>query len=185
MLTAGYLIGTRLAGVFTLPPELLQLERIGEGLTEQMARFGLLSGRGFVWVLWNNVRAMGIASLLGGFSFGVLGAVLLMTPIGLVGYFAANVAIVGGDAGTFLLALVAPHGVLEVPAALLAGAAIVDLGLAVISPPEGRSLSQAWLVALARWARVMVGIVTPILIAAAFIEVFVTPQIAARLLSGP
>ena len=185
VLAAGYGIGIHLASVFTLPPELLRVEAIGEGLTEQLARFGMLSGRGFLWVLMNNVRAIGLASLLGGFTFGVLGVVLLMAPIAIVGYFAANVSLVGGDALRFLLALVAPHGLLEVPAALLAGAAIVQLGLAAVSPPEGRSLGQAWLVALARWARIMLGLVVPLLVGAALLEVFVTPQIAVRLLAGP
>jgi len=185
LLAAGYAIGVHLASIYTLPADLVRLEGIGEGLAEQMARFGMLSGRGLAWVVINNVRAMALASLLGGVTFGVVGVVLLMTPIGLVGYFAANVALAGGDAPRFLLALVAPHAVLEVPAALLAGAAIMRLGLAVISPPEGRSLGHAWLTALARWARIMAGIVLPILIAAATLEVFVTPLVAARLLAGP
>ncbi len=185
VLIAGYAIGVQEASVFRLPPELLRVESLGKGLAEQLSRFGMLSGRGFLWVLLNNLRAIGVASLLGGFTFGVLGVVLLMTPVALVGYFAANVDRVGGDSLRFLLALVAPHGVLEVPAALLAGAAIIHFGLAAVSPPEGRSLGQAWLVALARWARIMLGLVVPLLAAAALLEVFVTPQVAVRLLGGP
>ncbi len=185
VLAAAFGIGVRLASVFTLPPDMLRLEAIGEGITEQLARFGMLSGRGFVWVAVNNARAIGLASLVGGFTFGVLVVVLLMAPIAIVGYFAANVALAGGDAGRFLLALVAPHGVLEVPAALLAGAAIIHLGLAAVSPPEGKPLGQAWLAALARWARITLGLVAPLLIGAALLEVFVTPRVAGLLLGGP
>jgi uncharacterized membrane protein SpoIIM required for sporulation len=40
-----------------------------------------------------------------------------------------------------------------------------------------------WLEALADWAKVMVGVVIPVLLAAAAIEVWVTPRIALLLFS--
>jgi len=74
--------------------------------------------------------------------------------------------------------------VLEVPAALLAGAAVIRLGLAGVSLPRGTSLGESWLTSLAEWARVFVGLVVPLLVAAALLEVFVTPRVAVLLLGG-
>ncbi len=183
-LACGYVIGFRLADRFQLPPEMMALDRLSSGLLARMPEFGLLTGRGWLLVFGNNLRAVALASLLGAFSFGVLAVILLMAPIGLVGYFAGNFALAGQDAGRLILALVAPHAILEVPAALLAGAAILRLGLAAISPPQHRTLGQTWLLALADWARVSLGLVVPLLAAAAALEVFVTPRAAILLLQG-
>lgn len=184
-LASGYGIGLRLAHQFRLPAEVMGFDRLSSGLLAHLPEFGLLTGRGWLLVLGNNLRAIALASLLGVFSFGVLGVILLMAPIGLVGYFAGNFALAGQDAGRLVLALVAPHAILEVPAALLAGGAILRLGLAAISPPQQRTLGQSWLLSLADWARVSLGLVIPLLAAAAALEVFVTPRVAIQLLQGP
>lgn len=182
---AAYLIGVSTAGTFTLPSELFQQARINESLSSDLAALGFMSGRGWLWVIWNNLRAIILASVLGAFSFGVVAVVLLMAPVGVIGYFAGNLALAGHDPGQFLLALVAPHGVIEVPAAILAGAAIVQLGLAGLSLPHGSSLGASWLTALGRWARLTLGLVIPLLVLAAALEVFVTPRIALALLNLP
>jgi ABC-type transport system involved in multi-copper enzyme maturation permease subunit len=183
-LVVGYLLGTRLAAEFTFPAELVRLERMESGLLEQLPRFGFLTGRGWLLVLGNNLRAMLVATLLGAFSFGVVAVILLMASVGIVGYIAGNVALAGGDVLRFLLALVVPHAVLEIPAAILGGAAILQLGLATISAPHGRSLGQNWLSGLAEWARISVGLVLPLLAGAAALEVFVTPRVALLMLAG-
>lgn len=183
LLTA-YLVGMRTASQFTLPADLFDPSRIELALSSELATFGLMSGHGWLWVIWNNLRALILASVLGAFSFGVVAVVLLMTPVGIVGYFAGNFALAGQSPGQFLLALVAPHGVLEVPAAILAGAAILQLGLAGLSLPHGSSLGASWLDALGRWARIMIGLVVPLLALAAALEVFITPRVALALLGA-
>jgi ABC-type transport system involved in multi-copper enzyme maturation permease subunit len=184
-LLAGYGLGFREASQFTLPAEVLQLSRLPEGLGQELTRFGLLSTSGWLWVLTNNIKALAIAALLGMFSAGVMAVLLLMAPTAIIGYFAGNLALAGQDVPRFLLALVAPHGVLEIPATLLAGAAIIRLGLATVSLPKGTSLGQSWLTALAEWARLSLGLVLPLLVAAAALEVFLTPRVALLLLTGP
>jgi uncharacterized membrane protein SpoIIM required for sporulation len=183
-LIGGYWLGLRLAGQYQIPADLLQIDSIKADLLNQMRSFGLLSGKGWYLVLANNLRAIGIASLLGVFTFGVLGVILLMVPIGLIGFFAGNLSLAGFNTGLYLVALVAPHGVLEIPAAILAGAAILHLGMSLVSPPSGESLGERWLTALAEWCRIALGLVVPLLAAAAALEVFVTPLVAARLLGG-
>lgn len=183
-IAAAYVIGGRMAGEFRLPAELLRLDELDQNALASLAQAGFLSGGGWLWVLSHNLRAMILASLLGSFSFGVLAILLLMAPVGIIGYFAANIGLAGYDVGRFLLALVVPHALLEVPAAIVGGAAILQLGLALISPPQGRSLGQNLLLGFAEWARLMVGLVVPLLAAAAALEVFVTPRIAFLLLHG-
>jgi uncharacterized membrane protein SpoIIM required for sporulation len=189
LITAGllylaYLIGYHSAETFTLPAEVVDIEQYGQGLESHFRYFGLFTGQTWLWIFLNNIRAIALATLLGAFTLGVLGEVLLMVPVGIVGYFAGNVALAGGDAIKFLTALVLPHAVLELPAAILAGATVLRLGLAVLSVPKGGSLSEGWIKALAEWARIGLGLVLPLLLAAAALEVFVTPRVAMSLLNG-
>jgi uncharacterized membrane protein SpoIIM required for sporulation len=180
----GYAIGLWAAQQWTLPAELFALEADRAVVLAHLQRLGFLSPEGWLWVLGNNVRAVLLASLLGAFTFGVLALVLLMAPVLLVGYFAGNIALAGASAGTVIGALVVPHALIEIPAALLAGAAIVRWGMVVVTPSRGRSLGHHWLAGFSEWARLMVGLVLPLLALAAAIEVFITPQIALRILFG-
>lgn len=184
ILLAAFFLGFNLAREFTLPAEIVNLDAIDQDLELRFREFGFFSESGWLWILWNNVRALILASILGAFTFGVLAEILLMVSIGIIGYFAGNVWLSGGEPLRFLTALVLPHAILEVPAAILAGAAVLKLGLAALSVPKGISLGEGYLSALAEWARIGVGIVLPLLIAAAAIEVFITPRIAVWLLSG-
>ncbi len=183
LLTA-YVVGYRTAGEYTLPGELFDPDRLRAALGSEFASFGFLSAQGWLWVVANNLRALAIASLLGAFSFGVAAVVLLMAPVGIVGYFAGNFALSGANASRLLAGLVLPHGILEIPAAVLAGAAILQLGLAGLSLQKGSSIGASWLEALGKWARLSLGLVLPLILAAAAVEVFVTPRVAAALLIG-
>ena len=183
-LVVAYLLGYQMASRYTLPGEMLTMDRVPGELSKDLSQLGFLTGRGWLWVLSNNLRALALSSLLGAFSFGSLAVVLLMTPVGIVGFAAGNFALAGQDATQLVLSLVAPHAVLEVPATILAGAAILRLGLAAMSLPKGSSLGESWLHALASWARIGLGLVVPLLIAAAAIEVFITPLVAIRYLNG-
>ncbi len=178
-------IGYRYAAVFQLPPELFEFNTFDADWADFIRRFGMLSAEGWIRILSTNIRAILAASLLGMFTFGVLSLILLMVPVGLVGYFAGNLALAGVSVKHYMLALVLPHAVLEVPAAILAGASILHLGMAAISLPKGSSLGQGWIKAFAEWSRIGVGIVLPLLIGAAALEVFVTPRVAIALLLSP
>ncbi|NIS82084.1 MAG: ABC transporter permease subunit [Anaerolineales bacterium] len=183
-LLIAFILGFHLATDFTLPAELFNLEISRQDLETQFRDFGMLSEHGWLWILWNNIRALILATLLGAFTFGVLAQVLLMIPVGIIGYFAGNVWLAGGGTVNMLVGLVLPHALLEIPATILAGAAIMRLGLAALSIPKGISLGEGYITAFADWARVGLGIVLPLLIAAAAVEVFITPRIAILLLSG-
>ncbi len=77
-----------------------------------------------------------------------------------------------------------PHGVLEIPAIIIAGAAILRLGATLAAPARDQTIGEAWLAAFADWTRVMVALVLPLLMGAAFLEVFVTPHVVAYIFGG-
>jgi uncharacterized membrane protein SpoIIM required for sporulation/ABC-type transport system involved in multi-copper enzyme maturation permease subunit len=183
-LAGAYWVGVGFASDWPMPAAMLEFENVGSTLGANFEAFGIMSGAGWWWVLTHNVQAVLLASLLGGFTFGIAAVVLIMAPVGIVGYFAGNLAAAGEPVLHYLAALVLPHALLEIPAALLAGGAILRLGLVAVSPAGGRTLGSAWLTALAEWARVMVGLVIPLLAVAAAVEVFATPRLAVLILSG-
>lgn len=183
-LLAAFGVGLQLAGRFTLPADLMRWTDLDQAVVEQLREFGFFSGRGWLLIVLNNARALALATFLGMFSFGVMAVILLMAPVAIIGYFAGNASMAGIPMARFLLALVVPHALLEIPAALAAGAVILELGMAAIRPGEQGSLGKRWLHALAEWARVGLGVVLPLLVGAAALEVFVTPRVALLLLGG-
>lgn len=184
ILMASVLIGSAQADVFVLPPEALDWSGASQGIIQnlQTLQFFSAAGVGLVWM--QNVRAILLATLLGLFTFGVLGVLIAMLPFIMIGYFMTNFARVGLPPLTFLTAFILPHGWIEVPAILIAGAAILRLGATLASPSPGKTVGEALLLALADWARVMSALVLPMLLLAAALETLVTPLIITRLLGG-
>lgn len=179
-LLAAFAFGYSQAPAYPLP---LKTDAAGLAprIAENLAAFGFLSPAGVAWVFGTNVRALALASAAGAFSWGVLGLVLLMVPLALAGFFTGLMAQAGISPMLFLGAFVLPHGVLEIPAALITGAAVLRLGMCLLAPPPGLSLGEAWLSALADWAKLMLAVVTPLLAGAAVIEALVTPWVALTL----
>jgi uncharacterized membrane protein SpoIIM required for sporulation len=182
-LFAAVLIGYRYAAIYRLPLVASSLGGVAQNFNSNLAQLGFVSAGGAAWVFFTNLRALLIATALGIFSFGVLGVVLLMVPLGLTGYFAGQVALIGLSPLQFFAAFVLPHGIFEISAAILEGAAILKLGASVIAPPRDKTLSEGWLMALADWAKISLGLVAPLLVVAALVEVFVTPVVVSAVLS--
>jgi uncharacterized membrane protein SpoIIM required for sporulation len=59
------------------------------------------------------------------------------------------------------------------------------MGMAMLSLPKGKTLGQNWMQAVAEWARITLGVVLPLLIVAAMLEVILTPAIALWALARP
>ena len=130
-------------------------------------------------VLLHNLRALFLATLLGLFSFSIGGLLVLMMPFGILGgamaYF-QQLGILNPD--EFLLGFVVPHGIAEVPGIILFGASLLRLGALLATPVREKSLGEFWLESLAGWAKVFLGVVFPLFILAAFLEVHLSPRIA-------
>lgn len=183
-LLAAVAIGYQYASLYRLPLEAVDLGAVVAQFQANLSALDFISARGAAWVLLTNLRALLIATAAGVFSFGVLGVVVLMASLVVVGYFAGQVSLLGLSAGTFFVAFILPHGVFEITAAVLEGAAILRLGASVLAPPRGKTLGEGWLAALADWAKVSLALVVPLLTVAALVEVFVTPRVVAWVLGG-
>ncbi len=180
-LLIGVWVGISQAKVFVLPPELINLQNLESYLAQgpDLMQFYSVAGVATIWL--HNIQAILLATALGLFSFGVLEIIVLMLPLVLIGYFTATVAAAGLSPLTFLAAFVLPHGILEVPAIIIAGAAILRLGATLASPSPGQTVGEALLRALADWFKLLVGVVIPLLLGAALLEVYVTPRVVMAL----
>jgi len=172
------LVGGVLSQRFILPVEAFNREALMEGRIQGLESVQFFESNTVPVVWFHNLRTILIATVAGTFSFGVLGVVILMIPFLLMGFFTATMGGVGISPWMFLAAFVVPHGVLEIPAIIFAGAAIMRLGASVVAPEQGQGFGESWLRSFADWTRVMVGVVIPLLLGAAFLEVFATPRIA-------
>jgi len=52
------------------------------------------------------------------------------------------------------------------------------LGATLTAPAKGRTMSEALLESLSDWVKIMIAIVIPMFLAAAVMEIFVTPKVA-------
>ena len=183
---AGTLVGSSQAEIFSIPEGILDWENLEKGFVSGIEdvgpiRFFSIQGAGAIFL--HNLRAITLASLLGIFSFGVFGVIVLVLPFSLIGYFTAVAGQTGLSPQTFLVGFVLPHGVLEIPAIILTGALIIRLGLTMVTPNKKHTIGEAWIRALADWTRIVLLVVLPMLLAAAFLEVYVTPWVAMELFS--
>ncbi len=158
-------------------PEVLELDQISPETFADLPAVDWLPSFTVWGVLANNIRALVGASLLANFSFGTMAIALLMAPLAIIFFFVVQAAYAGYSPLLFLGAFVLPHAVFELPAAIVATALAVRMGASLMSPPEGMSVGEGWLWALADFLKVFIGLVVPLLALAAVIEVHVTPAV--------
>ena len=170
-------LGSDYAARFPLPAGVLQLDQVSAESFSDLPAIDWLPSFTVWGVLANNVRALVGAMLLSIFSFGTVAIALLMAPLTIVFFFVAQAVYAGYDPLLFLGAFVLPHGVLELPAAVIATALAVRLGAAFMSPPKGMTVGEGWLRALADFVTVFIALIVPLLALAALIEVNVTPAV--------
>jgi uncharacterized membrane protein SpoIIM required for sporulation len=174
----GVLIGWQLVERFPLVIPLMNPQDIGANLESILSYLPVFNVGSVFAVFWQNVRVLLFSMVLGLFTFGVIGVFPLLATMVVAGYLlgvlnSSSVAVLPLAVGLLL-----PHGIFEIPAAILATAAVLDAGAILATPTPGRAIGEVWLVALADWAKVMLGVVVPLLLVASCIEVWVTPQIA-------
>ncbi|MFN2145724.1 MAG: stage II sporulation protein M [Anaerolineales bacterium] len=182
LLIGAVIIGNLLAGVYVFPEEWVQIEggRFGFGQEEQL--LDLVSSETAVMLWLHNLRAMLMSSAAGMVTFGILGVLILLVPIGLISYLEVPMAAAGVPAWKFLVGLVLPHGLFEIPAILLLGGALLNIGVSLVTPNKGESILDGLVRSLGEWAKIMLGLVIPLMLVAASVEAMVTPRIAIWLL---
>lgn len=185
LLPIGIYIGQYLAIKLTVPANLLNLTlltKLDAGIVSGLRASGFMSLSSAMYIVFHNLRVMLLATALGVFTFGVLGVLVILLPMALLGFIAQTASATGIGALTFLSAFTLPHGLLEFPAMILAGAAIVRVGATLMTPTPGYSITDAFVRGLADWARVMIALIIPLFIAASLLETFVTPYFLVRVL---
>ena len=183
-LAAAVVLGLVLARAFPFPPNLIQLDGIDREVFEGFDGTGLLPSLSVWGIFSHNIRSLLAAALLGLLSFGSLPLVMLMAPVTIIAFAAAQISAAGYNPLLFVGAFVLPHGIVELPAAILATAAALRLGMSIIAPPPGVSVSQHWLQSLAYLIKLFVFVVVPLLAIAAYIEVHITPEVVLAFYGG-
>jgi uncharacterized membrane protein SpoIIM required for sporulation len=170
-------VGSDFAARYPLPSDVLELDQVSAEYFSDLPAVDWLPTFTVWGVLANNVRTLVGATLLSIFSFGTMAIALLMAPLAIIFFFVVQAAYAGYSPLLFFSAFVLPHGLLELPAAIVATALAVRLGAAFMSPPKGMTVGEGWLRALADFVTVFIALVVPLLAAAAAIEVYVTPAV--------
>ncbi|MCX6023320.1 MAG: stage II sporulation protein M, partial [Chloroflexi bacterium] len=127
---AAVFIGSGLAGYgfALLHPLELQPVDLGEAV-RQGSMLDSLSDFSMGGIFWHNLRVLTAAAILSIFSFGVIGLVLVLSAFLVLGFLAGEAAQMGIAPALFFGAFVAPHGLIEIPTVLLAGALNLRIGL--------------------------------------------------------
>ncbi|MCB9438608.1 MAG: stage II sporulation protein M [Anaerolineales bacterium] len=172
---ASFLMGWYFSTVWTLP---LQDSYDNQIILNNLRDFWEQASRDPTWVgaaISQNVRVLLVASFLGLFTFGVLAILVVIIPFSILGYILGNITYAGLRVTPFILAIVT-HGVFEIPAIVIAGAAALRAGSVITRPPNEMTVGEAWLRAIADMVKLGIGLVLPLLIIAGILEVTVTPR---------
>jgi stage II sporulation protein M len=103
--------------------------------------------------------------------------------VGLLGGVFGLVQVLGLSPVPLFVAGVLPHGIFEVPALMLASAAVLRIGVALVTPQTSESMGGVLVRLVADWTKVFVGLVLPLLAVAAVVETYVTPGILMAVLN--
>ena len=139
------------------------------------------SFRGAFAIWKHNILTIFIATFLSLFTFGVLNTLIVALPFAVIGYLSGVAAGAGGPLLAVIAASIIPHGVLEIPAIALAGAATLRLGATLVTPAPEYTIGESLVRALGDWARLMVALIIPLFFIAAILEVYVTPWVLLQL----
>ena len=169
-------MGVALAFIYRLPPDMLA-QFTGDQIAANLDQLQIVARGLPLAIFFQNVRVLLLLALLGTFTFGVLGILVFMAPWVVVGFAAGQIFLAGENPLLFIAATVLPHAIFELPAIMLAAAAALRWHLTVIAPPPNSTLSEAFITTAAEFTRIFIGLVLPILLLAAFVEAFITPQV--------
>ena len=106
-----------------------------------------------------------------------------MLPWGIISFIAMQFYLAGESPAQFLLGTIVPHAIFELPVLLLIGASALRWQTVTFAPLPNRSLSEMFILRAAEFWRVLFGLGIPLLLLAALVESYITPQVL-RLVYG-
>lgn len=185
-LGGGMLVGLWAGRIFPLPVSALDFSAYGdhEMFSQAIETSGLLSRFSTGAIFGHNVQSLLAATVLGLFSMGIVALLLLSAPIAIIAYLAPQVGALGIDPWLFLLNGVLPHGVLEIPAALLVTAYAFRLGTVFLRPPDKGGGMMALMRDFGQFCKLFIAVVLPLLLAAAWIEAEISSRLMISFLGG-
>lgn len=139
------------------------------GPLKEMTSFEL-----FLTIFYVNSRTSFLIMIFGVFVglFPFMSLWLNGTVLGLLyGKFMAE-----GESPLVFLIGILPHGIIEIPTIAIAASQGFRIGKEIISPPQGKSRSESLRINLKKGIRLF-AIILPLLLIAAFIEVYVSAQL--------
>lgn len=125
----------------------------------------------FVTIFYINTRTSFLIMVLGVF-VGFFPFVSLWGNGTVVGLLYGKFIAEGGNSLVFLMGIL-PHGVIEIPAILIAASQGFRLGKEIISPPPGKSRSESLRVNIRKGLKLF-ALIIPLLLIAALIEVYLS-----------
>lgn len=143
---------------------------------------------GFGEVTWarlflNNAIVVAIAGAIGLFSLGLAGIGMLMLSIGPMGFIGGLVAQFDINPVPLFFGFILPHGIFELPAAIIGVAVGMRMGLAVLAPQKGLTLGQSFQLAIVNYIKIQ-AFTIPVLLIAAIIEANLTPAVGCWITGG-
>ncbi|MGD2205328.1 MAG: stage II sporulation protein M [Anaerolineae bacterium] len=167
-----------------LPQGVFTLEDLSAQDFESLSNVSFLPSLTTGAILIHNMQVLLLAGLAAVISLGVLSILMLMVPIALVGFVAGQIAGQGYDPWTFLGTFILPHGLFEIPAAVIATAFALRIGASITAPREGLTVGEGLVAAVADFIKVFLFLVVPLLLVAAFVEANLTPRIVVWAFGG-
>lgn len=179
ILVGGVSVGVWGMRRFPLPVEAFSLAEVQdlETIGSMVTQSGLLASFSPWAIFLNNVRALLIAGATALISMGILALLLLMAPVAIIVYVVGQVGGIGFNPGLFLAVTVLPHGIIELPVAILATAQAMRMGDVVLSPPDEGGGVDGILREAGHFVKLFVCMVLPLLLLAAWIEARITPYL--------
>jgi len=183
IMVGGLLVGAWANRVYALPPGVLTFAHVKdvETIYEAVAKTGIIGSLTPGNIFFHNVRSLIGGALMAIFSMGVLAILLLAAPVAVIFYIVMQV---GGTTDVnpwlFLAVFILPHGILELPAAIIATAQAMRMGDIILMPPEKGGGVTGIVRELGHFVKILVALVLPLLFAAAWIEARITPHLVVR-----
>ena len=183
-LLGGVAFGIYLGFEYQLPSQ-YQDQLSGDNLMANLATLQVFVGGALpVFIIVQNLRVILLQMILGVVTLGVMCILIFILPWILISYVATQFYLVGENPFTFLLATIVPHAIVELPALLLIAAAALRWDTVTIARPPNVTLGEIFLQRMAEYGGILIALGIPLLIVAALVESFITPQVVVWVYGG-
>jgi uncharacterized membrane protein SpoIIM required for sporulation/ABC-type transport system involved in multi-copper enzyme maturation permease subunit len=143
-------------------------------------------------VFAGNIRVAALSGILSLFVFGAFAFLVPAVAFAQIGFVTSTLSERGGSwlaLGAdsplqFLIGYVLPHGIVELPTAILGAAMGIRIGAALMAPPQGFSVGQNIMWSLAQFAKVWALVLVPLFLIAGLIEGLISPVVIRALYGG-